>query len=354
MAAADPAKKLASEINSLRMKFSTLEQNVRLASVRDTVEDTQTTIKGFAGKVAELRTRGYVFGKNFESRAEALLKKWQPLAPNINKEIEEQARQLQTAIAPVRTRLTQLAASANNPAQAQSLLTQVKPQVESLEAQVTAVSRQISGMYDSVRTEVNKFNNEIRRVDYLLTNLSQASFQLLATEAGVAAVKAVWAKDGKEKKGDPQGVLYLTDQRIIFEQKEEVATKKVLFIATEKEKRQKLLIDVPVALVKSVETSKQGMLKNEDFIKINFESGAPMVVAHFHIWQPCEEWQGLINRAKARDFESDRAVEVDADAAAKVKSAPTQCPTCGGHIHQVILRGQDSIKCEFCGFLIRL
>lgn len=354
MTAVDPAKKLASEISSLRMKFNTLEQNVRLASVRDTVEDTQTTIKGFAGKVAELRTRGYVFGKNFEARADALLKKWQPLVPNINKEIEEQARQLQTAIAPVRTRMTQLAASANNPAQAQSLLTQVKPQVESLEAQVTAVGRQISGMYDSVRTEVNKFNNEIRRVDYLLTNLSQASFQLLATEAGVAAVKAVWAKDGKEKKGDPQGVLYLTDQRILFEQKEEVATKKVLFITTEKEKRQKLLIDAPVVSVKSVETSKQGMLKNEDFIKVNFESGAPMVVAHFHIWQPCEEWQGLIHRAKARDFDADRAVEVDADAAAKVKSAPTQCPACGGHIHQVILRGQDSIKCEFCGFLIRL
>ncbi len=351
---ADPAKKLASDINSLRTKFNALEESTRLTSVRDSLEDTQTTIKGFADKVTGLRARGYVFGMNFESRAATLLEKWKALAPNINKQIEEQAGQLQTAIAPLRPRMTQLAAASGNQTQAQGLLEQVKPQVESLEAQVHAAGRQISGMYDSVRSEVNKFSNEIRRIDYMLTNLSQAAFPLLATEAGLMAVKAVWAKNGKEQKDDPQGVLYLTDQRIIFEQKEEVATKKVLFITTEKEKRQKLLIDTPVALVKSVETSKQGMLKNEDFIKVSFASGAPMNVAHFHIWQPCEEWQGLINRAKARDFESDRAVEVDAAAAAKVKSAPSQCPSCGGHLHQVILRGQDTVKCEFCGFLIRL
>ena len=39
-------------------------------------------------------------------------------------------------------------------------------------------------------------------------------------------VKAVWTKDGKEDKSDPEGTLYLTDQRLLFEQKEEVATKK--------------------------------------------------------------------------------------------------------------------------------
>lgn len=354
MNSVDLAKKLESDIRALQTKFNSLEESTRLTSLRDSVEDTQTTINGFAEKVKGLRARGYVFGKGFEERASSLVKKWSGLLPNINKQIEQQANQLGMAIAPVRSHMTQLASLSKNQPHAQGLLNQVKPQVEALEAQANAARNQISGMFDSLRTEVNQFIYEIRKIDWMLSQLSQASFPLLATEAGVMAVKAVWAKTGEEKKGDPQGVLYLTDQRILFEQKEEVATEKVLFITTKKEKRQKLMVDVPVALVKSIETSKQGLLKNEDHIKIVFESGAPMTSAHFHIWHPCEEWQGLINRAKAKDFESDRAVEIDADTMAKLKSAPSQCPSCGGNIHQVILRGQDNIKCEFCGFVIRL
>ena len=354
MSNVDLAKKLDADIRALQTKFNSLEESTRLTHVRDSVEDIQTAIYGFTEKVSELRVRGYVFGKDFESRAANFVKKWNALTPDIKKQIDLQASQLQNAITPLRARMTQLAGFSNNQAQAQGLLNQVKPQVEALEAQVNAARNQINGMFDTLRSEVYKFQNEMRKLDYMLAQLSQASFQLLATESGVMAVKAVWAKTGEEKKGDPQGVLYLTDQRILFEQKEEVATEKVLFIATKKEKRQKLMIDVPVVLAKSVETSKQGLLKNEDHIKIIFESGAPMTSAHFHIWQPCDEWQGLINRVKAKDFESDRVVALDADTTAKIKSAPSQCSSCGGNIHQVILRGQDTIKCEFCGFVIRL
>jgi len=39
---------------------------------------------------------------------------------------------------------------------------------------------------------------------------------------------------------------------------------------------------------------------------------------------------------------------------AKVKEAPTKCPNCGGVIDQAVLRGMDSITCEYCGSVIRL
>jgi len=167
-------------------------------------------------------------------------------------------------------------------------------------------------------------------------------------------VKAVWCKTGKEQKGDPAGILYLTDQRFLFEEKEEVATKKVLFIATEKEKRQVLQLEAPVALVDKVEISKQGLLKNEDHVEVHLSTGAPVAIADFHIWKENTSWQALINRAKVKDFDMGRAMAVDQAAVAKVKSAPTQCPSCGGIINQEILRGQDNLTCEYCGFVIRL
>ena len=209
-------------------------------------------------------------------------------------------------------------------------------------------------MYDQFNNQVYAATKHLDDIEYLVTQLAEASFQLLPTEAGIAAVKAVWCKTGKEQKGDPEGVLYLTDQRLIFEQKEEIATKKVLFVVTEKQKVQGLQLEAPVALVEKVDTSKQGMLKNEDHIEIHFLSGAPVQMAHFHIWQENTAWQALINRAKSKDFDKGRAVALDQAAVDKVKAAPAQCPSCGGNITTVVLRGMDSITCEYCGFVIRL
>jgi hypothetical protein len=115
-----------------------------------------------------------------------------------------------------------------------------------------------------------------------------------------------------------------------------------------------LQLESPVALADKVETSKQGLLKNEDHIEIHFASGAPLQMAHFHIWQEAAVWQVLIDRAKVKDFDQGRAVALDQAAVEKVKAAPAQCPSCGGNITTVVLRGMDSIKCDYCGFVIRL
>jgi len=77
-------------------------------------------------------------------------------------------------------------------------------------------------------------------------------------------------------------------------------------------------------------------------------------MAHFHIWQDGVAWQALINRVKSKDFEQGRAMAVDQAAVDKVKAAPSQCPSCGGNINTVVLRGMDTIKCEYCGYVIRL
>lgn len=67
----------------------------------------------------------------------------------------------------------------------------------------------------------------------------------------------------------PDGVLYLTDQRLIFEQKEEVATRKILFITTAKKKIQEMEWALPISLLETVQVRKMGMLKNEDYLDLH-------------------------------------------------------------------------------------
>lgn len=341
---------LASDISSLRTQLNNLEKSTRLTEIRDAVEDIQSSVNGFKQKVSELRSRGYVFGKDFEAQADKLPRQWMQMSMNIHAQINAQATRLQNAFTPLQSRIPAL----SNPAQAAAVYKQLKPQADVVAAQVQAAEEQLKGMFNSFEDQVNHFDGQLYEADNVMTHLEEATFKLLATEAGVAAVKAVFVKDGKEDKEDPDGMLIVTDQRLIFEQKEEVATKKILFITTEKQKVQKVQFEVPVALIESVMPSKQGLFKHEDNIELTLGSGAPYPKVRFHIWGVAEEWQALINRVRTRDIDKDRAVALDKDAEAKVKSAPSQCPSCGGNITQVVLRGQDNIKCEFCGFVIRL
>lgn len=354
MTTPDPAQQIVNEINALKSKLSSLHQSVRLSKIRDAVEDLQVRINTAPQKIAVIRQKGYVFEKTLEEQAASLAQQWTRLIPSINQQINLQSTDLQASIRPIETRVAQLTSLARNPVAAKSTLATVQSNIKLLEDKISAVEKTIIGMYDNLENHASKLDRQLTSIEFTLSNLAEASFQFLPTEGGIAAVKAVWCKTGKEEKEDPEGILFLTDQRILFEQKEEVATKKVLFITTEKQKIQTLQWEVPVALLDQVVTSKQGLLKNEDHIDVQFQTGAPMQNVHLHIWQDCETWQAMLNKARSREFDQERVVPVDQHELEKIKSAPTQCTSCGAVLEAVLLRGQDSIKCEYCGAVMRL
>ncbi len=354
MTTPNPQQEFQRNLSMLQTEISRLHEGVRLTSVRDRIEDIQTTLTALPQRLVVLRQNGYVFEKDLETRAEGLKTQWLNMQPTLATQINQQAAQLQGALLPLEGQLRQLSAMANNPSAAQPLLGSLKTGIATLQSNITAAERALAGMYDGFNAQLITLTSHLSRIEWMLKQIAEASFKLLPTEGGIMAVKAVWYQNGKERAEDPDGVLYLTDQRLIFEQKEEVAAKKVLFIATEKKKVQELKWEAPVALVESVTTSKQGMMKNEDHIHITFASGAPYQRIDLHIWQPCDEWVRLVNRAKTRDFDAGRAISIDQTIADAIKNLPSQCPSCGANLNQVVLRGQDSVKCEYCGFVIRL
>jgi hypothetical protein len=354
MTTPSPLEQLKNDIDALKTRVGWMQDSARLKNARDTLEDVQTTVNGMGQRIKELRTKGYVFEKDLEAKAVDFVKQWGALSPSLLLQINAQSATLQSSLRSIDLKMTQLGGLQTNPSAARPLMQTIENEMDLLEDKVRSAEGTISGMVNTFNSQVYAAKKHLDDIDKMLTQLAEATFKLLPTEGGIASVKAIWCKDVKERDDDPEGVLFLTDQRLIFEQREEVATKKVLFIATEKKKVQELKWEAPVALVEQILTSKQGMMKNEDHLDLRFASGAPMQTIHLHIWQPCEEWLALINRAKVKDFDQTRAIAIDQAAVEKIKSLPSQCPSCGANLSQVVLRGQDSVKCEYCGFVIRL
>ena len=317
------------------------------------MEDLGGSVSGLSQRVLALRNKGYAFEKELEEQAGAFAKDWAGIAPDIEREISREASSLARTLGPLESEFAELSGAGGAPAMLLPRAERLKTEVENLESRVEAVEENIRGAYDQFQSDVSKLEHHLGRLEWMQTELSEASFQLLAAESGIMAVKAVWAKAGKQTKEDPEGVLYLTDQRIIFEQKEKVTTKKVLFVATEKELVQELLWEIPVVLVEEAKSSKEGFLNKDDYLELSLDSRAAMDKVHLHIWQRGDDWVALVKRAKAGDFDQNRAVPIDEAVLERVKNAPTKCPSCGGAINQPILRGMDSLTCEYCGDVIR-
>jgi len=348
------AEQVQNQIQILQNDLGELQSSVRLTDIRDSVEDLGSTVSGLDRRIESLREGGYAFEKELEGQAKDLAREWNKIAPGLEREIESEATALEDALRPLESQLGLLAGDRGMPKSLSSRVKRMQSQFKSLESRVEAVEENIRGSYDQFSSRVDKLKSHLYKLEWMMTEISEASFDLLATESGIMAVKAVWAKSGKQTKTDPEGVLYLTDQRIIFEQKEKIATKKVLFVATEKKLVQETLWQIPVVLLEDVKPRKEGFLNKDDYIELTFSSGAPFDVLHLHIWQRGDEWQALIQRVKAREFDQNRAIPIDEEVAARVKNAPTKCPSCNGAITQPILRGMETINCEFCGDVIRL
>jgi len=349
-----PAEKLKSELQDLGSTLRDLQSSARLTDLRDRLEDLEGAVNGLDQRIADLREKGYAFEKDLETQAANFVHSWGEIAPGLEREISREAAKLARDLSPLESQLADLTGKRARPSSLLPEAEQLKTALENLEGRVEAIEENIRGAYDHFQSDVHQLEHHLGRLEWTLTELSEARFQLLAAESGIMAVKAVWAKEGKQTKKDPEGVLYLTDQRIIFEQKEKVATKKVLFVATEKELVQETLWEIPVALVEEAKSRKEGFLNKDDYLELSLDSRAPMDEVHLHIWQRGDEWVALVNRARAGDFDGTRAIPIDEGILDRVKNAPTKCPSCGGAINQPILRGMESLDCEYCGDVIRI
>jgi predicted nucleic acid-binding Zn-ribbon protein len=354
MAEQSLADQLKSEIQSLQSTIGDLQSSTRLVDIRDRVEDLDSKLSGLDRRIKKLRDLGYAFEKGMEETAVGFQKEWSDRVPEIKSQAEREARILETTLRPLDARVSALAGKIGSPRVLQPEVRSLKAEVEALENRAEAAADSIRGLYDQFQSDVSQFEYHLGKLEWTLNEISEADFDLLATESAIMGVKAVWAQGEKQKKDDPKGVLYLTDQRIIFEQKEKVATKKVLFIATEKKLVQKTHWDIPIVLIEEAKSRDEGFLGKDDYLDLRFKTGAPLDQAHLHIWQPGEDWISLINRVQDGDFDQDRAIPIDQDILDRVKNAPTKCPSCGGAINQPILRGMDNVTCEYCGDVIRI
>ncbi len=340
------------EIDRLNREYVALERDSQLGDVYDSVGEIETKLTKMPLDLDALRRRGYVHSGQLEDRLAAIDEQWDDIMPKIEKELEQQVRRLDRELNSVERKVNVVVGGTV------SALSSAKTAVSTGETKVSAAKSAIRGMFDDLESELYKIESEFRHIDWIMDQLDEApEITLREAEGPIAAVEAFWQQDGKE---GPKGVLYLTDQRLLFEQKEEVVTKKRFGIfKSESEMVHKLHLDIAVHDIESVKHHEEGGfmgMGKDDIMELIFSANAPISRGRFHLkGQDSSDWASQIKRVQSGEIDEDRDedyLEEIEEAQALSGTFPARCPNCFADVPPPP-RGVSSVTCEFCGGTIR-
>ncbi len=347
MAAGAASEEVRQRLDDLQSRFHDLQESMLLTRLHSEMADIQTTLALLPTEVEKLRTRGYVFRNFLENKVAVLSEQWKELEERVSNEIEQRTRELERDSDAAESALRQ-AMSGHT-----SLMTRAESAVDTFESKVQAARSAIKAMYEPLEQNVHQTRDQVEEIRTLLDRIDEASFQLHPAEDPLASCRAQYLE--REDEG-PEGVLYLTDERLIFERKEEVATKKFLFITTEKETAQEFIFDVPIGQIEEIQASdERKFLKRKEMLELLFAPEADLSGATLRLIDAQnEDWVQLINRVRSGEIAKERTQPKDEAAVEAARTAPTKCPTCGATLSAEIVRGMREITCEYCGSVIRL
>ncbi len=355
-----------SKIAAMNSEWERLAGDATLADLYDRMEDITVATNALPDQIASLRARGFIYGRGWEEQAYALQEQWAGQYDDILKVLDDQ-RELMARSSDGVADL--VARAQSNP----QLLPTAESRLNDLGSRVSEAKRRVAGAFDKILDGLEALQNKMSDADEMLTALEGASFQCFPDERGYAFCEANWHARGTEP---IPGMLFLTNSRLLFEQREKVATKKFLFITTQSEMVQKLLWFAPLGGVEVFGTEdKKAFLSKSEMITLRVEGGEntpPEITLELKGGVDNESWARLLKRAKEGQLDTERydvvapaptpapaegespaAPAPAAPASEPAKPLPTQCPSCNAKL-PTIYKGMHQIACDYCGTVVNI
>ncbi|MBI5028920.1 MAG: hypothetical protein HZB51_00155 [Chloroflexi bacterium] len=343
------AREAADKVQSA---LSDLRKTASMSGLADSIGDLDALLAHLPDEIQQMRAQGYAFKGYLEKKTQVLMDQWREVKPSAQLQMQAVSRELSYEVDRLDSDFRNLQAwMFTDPNRACGELEVLKRAVDLAANKANNEASKIRSSFDNISSNASQTKTQVADAVNCLKLIAEASFKLYPNEDPVDAVKAQWLQDGKN---GPKGFLFVTDARLLFEQREDVAKEKVLFITTKKERVQKLLIDVPVGAAQKLAESESGALMwHKELLDVSFVEGTPIRKAQFKLEEDSAAWVALINRVVSGDIDKER-VTPKAAAAAPAKTAPTKCPTCAANLDTPIVKGMQSVKCPYCGTVITL
>lgn len=349
---------MATDLSEIQSKWSSMQHRIQrtlteanLNEVARDITDTSNDAMKLPDELARLRSRGYVFAAYLEQKVNVLATRWDTVRREAQHALDGEVYRLRLDLQQVEALVAKANAGANNPKALMIAVPPLERELNDLERKVKEAERRVKNCYSMVERDIDQTVEQISDLHWALDQRDDATFPFLAGENLFLAAKGEWVATGNGRK-DPDGILYLTDQRLIFEQKE--TTGKTLGLFGGK-KEQELEWEVPLHLVESVKAENKGLFGGKDMLIFALKSGAryPSITVEVKGKARSKFWAGQIERMIRGGTDDERAITPDPEVVEALRSAPTACDICGATLPQLVAN-QRQVDCEYCGRVMRV
>ena len=337
------------KLSSLRRKYDKAFEDASFSDISSTIGDLSGTVASLPADVEAIRSRGYAFRSYLEQKAEVLSNNWDDTRRQVQRAIDDERDRLRNDVRDVEkylTRAERLGAKGGG-----DTLDDAESELNQLESRARSAKSRINSMFSTMQNDIESTKSQISKINWYMDQKDEASFEFLAGESVFLVAKAEWVVTGKGKQ-DPDGMLFLTDQRMIFEQKEKVGKRLGMFGGKEV---QEVEWAIPLHQFEDVEAENKGLFGGKDMLNFTLSSGAPhpKITVEVKGGVDCKFWAKQVQRMKTGEASDERAIEPDPELIETLRNAPTNCHVCGATLPQ-IMAGQMQIDCQYCGSVIRL
>lgn len=342
---------LIAKLDTLQTQFDTLQRDIGLDDLRNELANIAQTVGGLPDDIARARSRGYVFAAYLERKTEVIKTRWDEMRDDIQRTIQTEGNRARPLLNDLRERMDKANIYRAKPIGLETLVPEIERQINLLRGQIDAAQNRIRQAYADLKSDTDQTAGELGKIHWYLDQLDEACFKLLAGESLYLAAQAEHQATGRGG-DDPDGILYLTDHRLIFEQKETTGKKLGLFGG---KKVQEVEWDISLDKVEAVKAENKGLFGGKDLLQFTFKSGAPFGQAQIEVkgGVASKFWAAQIERMISGGANDERAIQPDAETIQAMRNAPTACPVCAGTLPQLVAN-QLQIECQYCGSVIRI
>jgi hypothetical protein len=338
---------LESAVSEANSKFKGLISKVKLTSLASSITTLGNETTNLPTTIQAVRDRGYAYRSYLEYKVEVLEEQWEEVDEDLKHWVETESEELRDDLEHVEKLVGRLT-NAGITTTAQRQLRRTQSAIEVLEEKIESAEEHIESQYKTIQREVNNTKRQLTEINWIMDMKDEASFDFGAAEEVFLVAKAEW-DDGDDK---PDGMLFLTNHRLVFEQKEKTGKRFGMFGGKE---QQGMLWEVAISLVEDVTAENKGLLGGKDMVNLMLGSGAPYAKITVEVkgGVASKFWAKQINRMATGNAEDERAIKPDPELVQRLRQAPTDCHVCGGQLPSIV-EGQSEVECQYCGATIRI
>jgi hypothetical protein len=343
---------LAETLGSVRESANSQLTYLSFSYELEDLSKRQSQLAELQGAAHKLRTRGYRWRPDVESN---LLQAAQlfPEAFRVAKlEVEQASAALVSRIESLGRDARVVSMRGGDPLRHESEIHALAGERDGIASAIRAVADRIEKQIKPIAKLLDDTQLAIKDLNWVLDQFEAATFKLAMEEHPYACAEGAWLDppDGQPKKG----VLFLTDLRIRFEQRETIITKKkFVFFTAESHEVKQLLLNEPLGnLTESLDSTKGWILKDQFLTFAWAPRSAVRGKTSFQLnIGDAKQWDQKVEDLRVGNLAAYHGPSAAAPPVSPLLGVPVRwpesCSSCNARL-VVPVRGQTILICVYC------